>query len=1020
MKMPPGHMIQQIVDESGTLKHIILSATNCTSGGACGVNSVTTCTNSLPAKSHPSSTSCSNITSSASSPANSSQNTTQSSGTLTHSGVKSCKNGASSGHLSSNAGPRACSFGNSNSTATPFLVNQLFVGQSNASTALSMPTNVSGNNGLLPNSMAMAAAAATVSGHALLPYPYCCCCCYECAGLSAIRADSSVISPNSSIHHHSSSNSSNATSGKAHPTSGSTSSLPQPPKHCKSDYSHTYACNGSAGGASNVHQNHPGRSPFNSPGQPLNGGYAGHTSGQRKAHGSPAAASFACSTGVCGTSPSPSHNHGPNPYGGCSSNKLSTSAYVAKSNGSNGNKLTGEPIDANRARANLALALAQNLPYHTQLTMPPVTTHHSQPTSSSAAAAAVMLANELNGPYSYSASRAFTSHFTSGSWRKGRSEPNHGACRSTLSRYSTATNSNSVPFANSCSNGNINNRSSPFKSTADYATEYACLPIISRTNTENESNKSGLSAVVPLHDSGAGSSSPSSEHYEFGSNDSELNSGGSASPVHSLSPKRSVCERIHSAGNRLTASTDSVRVTRSTNSSPAKNTSSIGTYRKLLVRKKSGDALLDLITPVHSDNGDDSRMIDSKHRYLPNVSINAPPEETLIERDVLQSRDATESDLEHLKRTIESTDSIDSLPFRTSILDEQSVQSNSAPLKLINRNSMDKIDSSSALLANAIKTDDTDQESYDCIDSSEGVVDGSDAIEIEKRLCCHKIEPDQAESLIGSIDRNTIECDRIDSPKKTNESKPIRLKQNELPQVLAFRLIYTSLSSSSVKLKWSSCLATLADQHELTTTAYQVEMWQSRSDPTFLLGSCSPPTVKPHSRLVYNGPVKHCKVLQLLPEQEYAFRVRAVAQYASTEDPKPDIQCRLWLSNTLTITTPKSVGTIVNGFVAGQSSLANPWSPSHSALKKRNGRGQPLLSSSVNVPPLPVAAPTDCSLSSGSRCKLNGKSLLTINSDWLSVCTQFSRDQSCAFALLLLFCGIACSFAYMAQQLIDV
>lgn len=1283
--MPPGHMIQQIVDENGTLRHIILSATNCTSGVTCGVNSVTTCSNSLPCKTAPHNHSpCSTGTSSAVAP--SSNTTTITNHHHNHNGSSGNNNGSAapassvgakssnksvdySTNTSSNAsmtrsGCHATFANHSTITAPqsqPFLVNQLFAGQPpparssssasplssmsaasasvsavpNVSLSSSMSTSIGSTNGLhsqsaASNSMAVAAAAAAaaaVSGstpHPLLPYPYCCCCCYECSPMPTIvrnAGDSGITPVHGNAQSHILNKSANSLSGSA-PCNGTAGACTAPTQPTKQEYTlPAYACNGHSITPPNSHSiSH--RSTFNSLGQPLiafssNASYANHAQQPHhpQHHQQPLNSNIRrrCptltpSSGVIHNSNlnQPSNNHHnnaqsflPSPPGASStclpmphstaspstvSSKASATAagtanfIGAKSTNSTTSGNKGEPMDVNRARANLALALAQNLPYHVGMSTPNshhVHLHHQNNSqhshsssnhqipaiSNSASTNAALLANESSishlTPWYGSGHRSSAANHhssnASGSWRKIRPDPltnELNSCRPTF-RSNSYTNS---PFTSggatiSTSSSMLNsNRSLPFKSHDRYGYG-GLLPMsghnslsVNRNQHVHDSllpngsiiGKNGL--IAPMHVrntiidevGGDGSCSPTSEHYEFGSNDSELNSGGSASPVHSLaSPKRSsVCDHLPPGSNRLTNSIKPSRAARSVNSSPCKKaappstltgtssssasstssvsassspsstcSSSIGTYRKLLVRKQSGDTLLDLmIVDDDCDSTNTTKGLTNTNRKvkhhtnsssLLNRSPDAPnhvvrTDGAMLHKNALQrSCDAIKSDLDFSSKLIAPSQrdssqltvkSLNVVANRTisnrspeckaqSRCDPDRTRHESCPAKSIlpDTDASDEIDEVSGdntlsvdvvLNDKIVKHSDRTESNDDADANPTHVVCNSisrETIEMQSDTTAIKSSHDQSNEIdVKRSDRS--ECDtqvpgEIDkssepspvfnhSPASILHSSscatvasisptPIRLKQNELPQVLAFRLIYTSLTSSGVKLKWSHNLSQI-EQNDLTVTSYQVEMWQSRSDPTSLTINA----VKPHSRLVYNGPVKHCRVLQLVPEQEYAFRVRAVA--GSTFDAnKPNrTEAQLWLSNTLTITTPKGVGTVVNGFVPSPSS-GTSLPHTFNGLRKRNGRphsaaqsSQSIANGSTHGSPLVACANTE-SLVDLSSATVSG-AFLALHCKWIAFCSHFTRDQSCAFGLLLLFCGIACTFAYMAQHLIDV
>ncbi|XP_015784367.1 uncharacterized protein LOC107361930 [Tetranychus urticae] len=116
--------------------------------------------------------------------------------------------------------------------------------------------------------------------------------------------------------------------------------------------------------------------------------------------------------------------------------------------------------------------------------------------------------------------------------------------------------------------------------------------------------------------------------------------------------------------------------------------------------------------------------------------------------------------------------------------------------------------------------------------------------------------------------------DSGDKPKNSPQRSPKHL----LPQIQVFCLTYTSLTATSVKLKWineqghhnnhhshhhtpSSSYGSLISE----TRHYMVEMMKSNAKNG---------TVTPTTRIVYQGTQASCRVSHLTPSEQYSFRVR--------------------------------------------------------------------------------------------------------------------------------------------------
>ncbi|XP_074594460.1 uncharacterized protein LOC141849854 [Brevipalpus obovatus] len=151
---------------------------------------------------------------------------------------------------------------------------------------------------------------------------------------------------------------------------------------------------------------------------------------------------------------------------------------------------------------------------------------------------------------------------------------------------------------------------------------------------------------------------------------------------------------------------------------------------------------------------------------------------------------------------------------------------------------------------------------------------------------------------------NTTSSDDMyhDEARKTKEGKvsPQRSPKHLLPKIQVFTLVYTSLTATSVKLKWTYDQTSSVDN--LTSSAssnplgpsllnetrhFMVEMMKNNQT------SVKSGSVMPTTRIVYQGIQTSCRISHLSPQEQYSFRVRTYH-----DD-------HLLISNALTLITPE-------------------------------------------------------------------------------------------------------------------
>ena len=105
-------------------------------------------------------------------------------------------------------------------------------------------------------------------------------------------------------------------------------------------------------------------------------------------------------------------------------------------------------------------------------------------------------------------------------------------------------------------------------------------------------------------------------------------------------------------------------------------------------------------------------------------------------------------------------------------------------------------------------------------------------------------------------------------------SKPSIRRKSEIVRTVVFSLSYTKLTANYVKLKWTVLNGALyATAKE---SQFMVEMiYAKRDESQSSLGGQSSPSAK-CSRIVYQGLSKCCKIQCLRPLEEYSFRVKIV------------------------------------------------------------------------------------------------------------------------------------------------
>ena len=839
--------------------------------------------------------------------------------------------------------------------------------------------------------------------------------------------------------------------------------------------------------------------------------------------------------------------------------------------------ITGEPVDPNRARANLALALAQNLPYHQPIALPSLcdiqlaagfaplrTAGPPPPPSTVAGSTGNNLRNrarhhEMNSAGNNCKHSQTGQHYSLlGNNNCSAIRPHSFAngpapCQSSTNRFPNRSPNHSLLSLNGFTQPTNYYPVATLHSPTATTTVSSSLPFSSSTATMTNTNaavahytvatNTAASATTAIATGGQctenivssnhhyphphqqqksqhhrnGSCSPS-KHHEFGSNDSELHSGDSnVSPVHhsTLNKRLSSLQPIQSTA---TSPAKSQRTSRSSNNSPKKSPAT--SFRKLLVRKQSGDALLDLVRVRDDDTGRD----DERETSETTLERLRPTEEILQVRAIGSQSDqdctttgtrngsddgvggfVEPTSLRLSKKGLLTNESLakpkvalvrlpEKTKTKTSKVDKGVDDKQSESERGQHATTSDVCSTLEAASQTDPEEDSDERMAKDLIDYSESqrlplveqrtaASSSSCAIKSNQSIEDQKLSAEAAgrqteesnpddRSTMGKSEFEPIEEDNVsscsastqsdrhelvnnhsktsDSSSSSSELASVRCKQSELCQVLAFRLVYTSLTTASVKLKWSQTPTTGSTSGLMTSDgmqvqinsnvqSFQVEMWQGRGEhdrltATSLLSSTNN---RPHSRLVYNGPVKHCKVMQLLPEQEYSFRVRAVGSCVNNAQ-----QMFLLLSNTLTITTPKcNAPPIVNGISAQQlvqqplftlSNVAAVTATVSSAGgRKRNSSRQSLqqqiaqqqLITQQLLLQQQQQQRQQQQLMQQQQDSANRSSsaafLLTFMLPWAAYSSRFSRDQHWAFGLLVVFCGVACTVAYMAQQLID-
>lgn len=155
----------------------------------------------------------------------------------------------------------------------------------------------------------------------------------------------------------------------------------------------------------------------------------------------------------------------------------------------------------------------------------------------------------------------------------------------------------------------------------------------------------------------------------------------------------------------------------------------------------------------------------------------------------------------------------------------------------------------------------------------------------------------------NTMETNAAYGDSSDINRVKVKSSPQRSPKHLLPQIQVFCLNYTSLTATSVKLKWINEQGHHNNYHHShhhfqsssygggsilsETRHYMVEMMKlNRSN-------AKNGTVTPTTRIVYQGTQASCRVSHLTPSEQYSFRVR------SSENNHQLV------SNVLTVVTPE-------------------------------------------------------------------------------------------------------------------
>ncbi|RWS31576.1 hypothetical protein B4U80_12849 [Leptotrombidium deliense] len=141
---------------------------------------------------------------------------------------------------------------------------------------------------------------------------------------------------------------------------------------------------------------------------------------------------------------------------------------------------------------------------------------------------------------------------------------------------------------------------------------------------------------------------------------------------------------------------------------------------------------------------------------------------------------------------------------------------------------------------------------------------------------CSKLE--DVDTLVETRDRLEDITNNDDTSNKANESteprtskpSPHRSPKHLLPQVQVWNLTYTSLTATTVKLKWT-LQQPASSQSVAIPRHYMVEMILTKSN-----GSDGSP--QPATRIVYQGSLSSCRISHLNSQQQYAFRVRTASE----------------------------------------------------------------------------------------------------------------------------------------------
>ncbi|RWS15123.1 hypothetical protein B4U79_17241 [Dinothrombium tinctorium] len=165
-------------------------------------------------------------------------------------------------------------------------------------------------------------------------------------------------------------------------------------------------------------------------------------------------------------------------------------------------------------------------------------------------------------------------------------------------------------------------------------------------------------------------------------------------------------------------------------------------------------------------------------------------------------------------------------------------------------------------------------------ESSEKAI-ASDVENVEKSEMATKTSNDES-NIKEKESKDQIEVRESVSSKPSPHRSPKHL----LPQLQVWNLTYTSLTATTVKLKWTSQPANNSQSSISIPRHYMVEMILTKSN-----GNNGSPV--PATRIVYQGSLSSCRVSHLNSQQQYSFRVRIVSEN------------HLLVSNVLTITTPE-------------------------------------------------------------------------------------------------------------------